>query len=156
MKVLILVHSKTGNCYSLGQEIGQALGIAGHTADLVRLKAEPDNAIEPGEVRIRNLPDPKEYDAIIVGAPVRAFGASAVMQAAMSGLNLKGKRLALFVTMYMPFVWLGGNQAVRRLTALAADQGNAFLETQIIRLPLSARGALIESFKNRLVLALKR
>lgn len=124
MKIGIIIHSQTGNTYSVGMRLRDSLTVAGHTARLERVKAEGTVKPRGPNVTLACAPDIADYEAIIVGAPVHAFGLSPVMQAYLAQIaSLAGKRVAGLVTMFFPFAWMGGNRALRQMRHACEAKG---------------------------------
>ena len=85
------------------------------------------------DFKITNLPNGKEYDALLVGCPVWAFAASPVLAVAVKNLkNIKGKFVLPFVTMGFPFKGWGGNQAISSLEKTLGEAGAKVLPGIII------------------------
>jgi flavodoxin len=127
MNIIIIVHSSTGTTRKFADRIADRLKEGGHNIKLTQI--ETDVPIKSGTVRscakfvITNLPDIKEYDAILLGGPVWGFSASPVIIACINALDdLKGKKVLPFVTMGFPFKFMGGNQAIGMMSRNAADK----------------------------------
>ena len=137
MKAIIIVHSNTGTTRKFAERIARRLQADGHTANIVQL--ETDVPITSGSVRkcakfaITNLPDIKEYDAVLVGGPVWGFAASPVIMAGIAALgDLKGKKVLPFVTQGFPFAFMGGNQAIKMMGRHAAGKNATVLPGAVV------------------------
>ncbi|MGC9530269.1 MAG: flavodoxin family protein [Candidatus Bipolaricaulaceae bacterium] len=124
MNIGMIIHSQTGNTYSVARKLEDRLKEADHTVFLERLEAIGQPSPRARDVRLRSVPDPEGYDALVLGAPVHAFSLSAAMQAYLKQIgSLEGKRVALLVTQRLPFRWLGGNRAVRQMRKACRAKG---------------------------------
>ncbi len=133
MNVGLIIHSQTGNTYSVAERLSEKLCAVGHSATLQRL--EPVGEVRPGakEVEFKELPDVGRFDAIVFGAPVHAFSLSTAMKAYLQKLPLlTGKRVALLVTQAFPFAWMGGNRAVRQLRRACEAKGAQVCGTGVV------------------------
>ena len=117
MKILVIVHSKTGNTLKFAEKIAEKLKAKGNAVDVVRLETDPP--VASGTARqhppfsITNLPDPESYDAVLAGGPTWAFTASPVIYEAIRQIkDLKDKKAACFTVQAFPFAFMGGNQSV--------------------------------------------
>ena len=151
MKTGIIIFSHTNNTLSVGERLAEALHSAGHDAALLRIGAADWNPQAKGPVVLLNKPDTAPYDYVIFGAPVQAFSLSPVMKAYMAQASgLTGKRVGCFVTQHFKLPWMGGNQAVRRLTRDIGALGGTLVRTGIVNWSSSAReeqiGRLITAF----------
>jgi len=146
MKIVIIVHSKSGTTLQFAEHIAVQLKEKNHFVDLVHLQTDPE--IKGGSVRrttpfkITNLPDIKDYNLILLGGPVWGFSASPVVIAALKKLgNLSGKKILPFVTMGFFHPSLGGKQAITMM-------GNKAKELGAIVLPGKIIPKLFHDFKN--------
>ncbi len=127
--------------------IREQLQGTGHDVTLTSLKAEPPVKApvkQPWPFRLVDVGDHGECEAILVGGPVWAFGASPVVMASLELLPLQGKLFVPFVTMALPFVGLGGKQAIRSMTTLAAAKGAHTLPGHAAPLLFRRQGAIME------------
>jgi flavodoxin len=137
MNIAIIVHSKTGTTRKFADRIADRLKKDGCSINVIQI--ETDVPIESGSVRsckkftITNLPDIKEYDALLLGGPVWGFSASPVIIASMNALDdLKGKKVLPFVTHSFPLKFLGGKQAIGLMSRNAAEKKATVLPGVII------------------------
>lgn len=133
MNIGIIVLSNTGNTLSVAQKLKDTLAAMGHTAILERVTAISEDPSTQAGKQLKDAPDPTAYDALIFGAPVWAFSLSSVMNDYLSQLpSLQGKKTGCFVTQQLPYVWLGGNHAIRQMKTACETKGAAVFETGIV------------------------
>ena len=124
MRIAIIIHSKSGNSYRCGLQIQAGLTALGHAIDLIRIKADGDQAMDPSLVTIKNLPDISSYEGLVFGAPVRAFAASAVIRATINALpNFDQRPVYCFVSQFFPFASMGGRKALDEMLAACQAKG---------------------------------
>lgn len=133
MKVGIIVHSHTGNTLSVAERLKEELISAGHSVNLERVTAMNEDPSASKNVQLRTIPDTSRYDALIFGAPVRAFSLSPVMKAYLSQIpSLQGKKTGCFVTQSFPFPWMGGNQTISVMKKACESKAAQIYETGIV------------------------
>lgn len=133
MHIGIIVHSQTGNTLSVAQKLQKKLTAAGHSVELEHLKALGDARPQVPIVAFESIPEVEPYDAIVFGSPVQAFSLSQGMTNCLKQIgSLSGKAVACLVTEWFPFPWLGGNRAVRQMTALVQAKGGTLCGSGII------------------------
>ena len=137
MKIAIIVHSLTGSTLQMAKLIEGKLVKAGHIVNLTQLQTnvpvKTGSIHQPMAFEITNLPDVTEFDAVIAGGPVWAFGPSTIAYKAISTLfGLKGKKLLPFVTMGFPLRGMGGTSAVKHMSKAAAENGAIVLQGVIV------------------------
>jgi len=127
MKILIIVHSKTGTTKKFAESIANKLQKDGHSTNLVQI--ETDVPIQSGSVHrcakfsIINLPDITNYEVIFLGGPVWAFSASPVIIECINALgDFQGKWVLPFVTQGLPFKFMGGKQAIALMSQKASEK----------------------------------
>lgn len=133
MKIGIIIHSKTGNTELVGQKLKDKFLLDKHFVSVEKVAAENDEQMEFSKIKLVSSPDLSSFDAIIFGAPVRAFSLSPIMTAYLKGLGtLEGKQTACFVTQQLPFPWMGGNRAIKQMSALIAAKGGKSMGSGIV------------------------
>jgi flavodoxin len=133
MKVGIIVHSHTGNTLSVAEKLKDAIAAKGHTVIIERVSAVNEDPSAQGPVTLKDIPDVSSYDALVFGAPVRAFSLTPTMQAYVAQLQaLKGKKAGFFVTKQLPFAWTGGNRAVGQMKNACEAKGAVTYSTGVI------------------------
>ncbi len=101
MRIGILVHSMTGHTLLVAERIEKKLQEQGYDCRVERVSAHDEEALSKGQAKLTldSTPDPKPYDALVLGAPVWGFSLSKVMAAYLKLLpGLSGKKIACFVT----------------------------------------------------------
>lgn len=145
MKIGIIIHSHSGNTLAVGERIRDTLIAAGHTAEIKRVAAENENPSAPGPVVLKENPDAAPYDALIFGAPVRAFSLSPVMQTYLKQIKAaQGVQAGLFVTQFFPFPWMGGHRAIRQMKTLCEGADIRVVKTGIVNWSRKDREMRIE------------
>ena len=123
MNIGILGYSQTGNTLSVAERLAERLTSGGHTAAIERvtLQGEP----KPGTPAVLlNAPDPAGYDALVFASPVQAFSLAQAMKDYLTQVEgVSGKPVVLFSTQHLRHAWLGGNKAIRQMTALCEAKG---------------------------------
>lgn len=124
MLIGILVHSHSGFTLDFADRIAHKLREAGHSVEVTQLKPDGHVKANQKDVRIVNQPDCEKYDAVLVGGPVWVFDASPVAITCLRNLKgVEGKKLLPFVTMRLPFEWMGGTQAIESMRKAAEGTG---------------------------------
>jgi flavorubredoxin len=132
-KVAVIVHSQTGNTFSVAQKLRDKLLEKGINADLKRFFAEENEMEYIKNIRDKSLPDASDYDIIVFGAPVNAFTLSMLMKAYLAQQkSLTGKKVLCFVTMAFPRPWLGGNRAIAKMKKICGSKGAVVNDTGIV------------------------
>lgn len=123
MNIGIIVYSQTGNTLSVAQRLKGAIEAKGHSAAIEQVTAEGE--LQPGKpVNIASSPDAAKYDALVLASPVMAFSLNPVMKAYLNELpDIAGKKALCFVTQGLPFDWMGGNQALKHMSAALKQKG---------------------------------
>lgn len=152
MKIGIIIHSMTGNTNSVGQKLKDKFLLAKHIVSVEKVEAENDEQAEIAKIKFISSPDISSFDAIVFGAPVRAFSLSPVMSAYLNRLGtLEGKKTACFVTQQFPFPWMGGNRAIKQMSALIDAKGGKPMGSGIINWSSKERDRRIEDVVRSLV-----
>lgn len=137
MNIQIIVHSKTGTTFRLGEIISDKLMQDGHTVNLTTLQtAEPVemNPRTKQQYKFTNLPKVGNADVVLFGGPVWAFRPSPVICAAMQqlGVQYKGKKVIPFITQGFPFAWMTGKGSLNSLARIAGTQGAKLLPGAVL------------------------
>lgn len=150
MKIGIIVHSHTGNTYSVAEKLKDRLSAAGHSVTLEKVTALNDDQMNPNKIQLKGIPDINTYDALIFGAPVRGFSLSAVMKAYLTNAeSLKNKKTACFVTEGFPFPWMGGNRAIAQMKDICSSKGCEVCGTGVINWSNKKRNSMIAETVDR-------
>jgi len=133
MKIGIILYSQTGNTYSVSLKLKEKLITAGHSVDIERLKVVGE--VRPGtkDIGFENLPDVEPYDVLVFGSPVQAFSLSSVMASYLTQIvSLQGKKVALLVTQFFPFPWMGGNRTAGQMKKICESKGAVICGAEIV------------------------
>ncbi len=119
MKIGIFIHSQSGNTAKLGLALTHALREKGHDVSIELLRPVNKVRATMRSVTFRNLPDVEEYDAVLVGGPILAFGASPVAVAFLKQLDsLKNKKALCFTTSGLPTFFSGAKRCLHKVNEL--------------------------------------
>lgn len=157
MKIGIIVHSYSGNTYSVAQKLQDKLSKAGHSVTVEQLKlVGGENPNSPNKViEIETSPDVSSYEAVIFGAPVRGFSLSPVMAHFLKeSASLGGKKVCCFVTQFFPYPWMGGKRSVAAMKELCESKNGTVVGSGIVNWKNKRRDEMItdlcKSFTNGL------
>lgn len=151
MKIGIIVHSHTGNTLSVGKRLQEVLTSSGHIAIIEQVKAMNEDPNSRESIKLKSIPAIDQYEAIIVGAPVRGFSLSPVMKLYLEQLPLlQGKRIACFITEYFPKPWMGGNRALRQMEGAIVSKGGKVSDKGIVNWSAKQREEQIADVVSRL------
>lgn len=124
MKILIVYHSESGHTTAFAEGIFGKLTALGHVVNSIQL--ETAAAVKLAPLRVKqtidfvNLPDPEDYDALLFGGPIWAWGPSPVIIAAIRKMGkLTGKTCLPFATMG----FTGGKTALRYMSRELGTKG---------------------------------
>ena len=117
MKIAIIVHSNSGNTFSVAEEVQVKLRNIGHEVVIEKVVASNNQEVEVAKVELISKPPLEGYDAYVFAAPVHAFSLSGVMRAYLAQIiDLESKPVYYFLTMHFPFRWMGGNHASKQFS----------------------------------------
>ncbi len=133
MKIGIIVHSQTGNTYSVAQKLQEKLLEAGQSISIEQIVPVDENQGDAKKVQLKTIPDTSSYDALIIGGPVRAFSVSPAIAAYLSTIgSLQNKKVALMATQYLPFPQMGGNRAIAQMRSICESKDAIVCGTGIV------------------------
>ncbi len=133
MNIGIILYSQTGNTYSISLKLKEKLIIAGHSVDIERLKVVSEVRSGIKDIKFEMLPNAEAYDVLVFGSPVQAFSLSSVMANYLTQIaSLQGKKVALLVTQFFPFPWMGGNRTVGQMKKICESKGAAVCGAEIV------------------------
>lgn len=133
MKIGIIIHTQSGHTANFARAIAAKFNDNGHETDIGMLRTT--GRVSPGSQKftIKNPPSLKDFDAVLFGGPVWAFKASPVIMAYLSDArDLKNKKTLSFVTMGLPFPWMGGQQAIKSMDQELEASGANVLKGEIL------------------------
>lgn len=133
MNIGIIVHSSTGNTYSVVQKLNEKLLAAGHSVNIERISPLGSEKTYNKDITLAKQADVSSYDALVFGAPVQGASVSPVMSACLAQIgSLKNKKVACLVTQAFPFPWMGGNRAISQMKKLCESKGATVRGTGIV------------------------
>lgn len=154
MKIGIIVHSHTGNTYSVAERLQNKLLAGGHTVDLRKIEpvgGENTNEVDASKINFDPVPSITGYDSVILCGPVRGFSMSPVLSAYLQKISsLKDQKIDLFVTQHFPYSWMGGNNAITQMKKICVEKGAIINNSGIINWKNKKREAMIEELIARL------
>lgn len=151
MNIGIIIYSQTGNTNTVVNKLKERLSANGHVAEIVQLKVLGE--VHPGkkDIQFQSLPGVEQYDVIVFGSPVQAFTLATPMRCYLEQLDsLIGKKVALLVTQFFPYPFLGGNQAIRRMKQICEEKGARICVAEIINWSRRRRDVNITEVVERL------
>lgn len=150
MKIGIIVFSFTGNTYSVAEKIKSKLIDKGCSVNIERVEIEGNKYPNNDIFEFKNIPETGKYDFIIFGSPVEAFSLSRIMKKYLGQISsLKNKKVALFVTEFFPYPWMGGNNAIKVMKKLCEDKDATITETGVVNWKNKKRNKMIENIVNK-------
>ena len=151
MKIGIIIHSHTGNTFSVAEKLKEEFLSKGHIVTLEQVTAVNEDPQAAANVELKTIPDTAQYDMLIFGAPVRAFSLSPVMLLYLNQLpSLDGKKISCFVTQQLPFPWLGGKGAIKQMKKAIIAKNGTVHETAVVNWSSKKREDLITDLISRL------
>ncbi len=151
MKIGIIIHSETGNTNSVAQMLQEKLSAAGHSVTIELLSVIGKSRPGMKDVQFETVPDASQYDAFVFGSPVQAFSLASAMKCYLQQIeSLGGKKVALLVTQFFPYPWMGGNQAVRQMKQICESKDAVISDSSIINWSRRNRDTKIADVVNRL------
>ncbi len=146
MKIGIIVYSLTGNTYSVALKMQEALVRNGHSVDIEKIEAIRDAKQPSINIKLTKIPDIEKFDGIIFATFVEAFCLCPVMDEYLKQLkSLKGKKVALFVTQFFPYPWMGGNHAIKQMKKNCILKYNNITQVGVVNWKNKKREKIINS-----------
>lgn len=154
MKIGIIIHSQTGNTYSVAQKLKEKLLTAGHSVNIERLETvggEKTNAKDVTKVQLKTQPEVSGYDGLIFGGPVQGASISLILSAYLTHIvSLKNKKVVCLVTEFFPYPWMGGNHAISQMKKICESKGGVISGTGIVNWMGKQREKRIEDVVEKL------
>lgn len=145
MKIGIIVYSQTGNTYSVATKIKEALIKKGHSVEIDKIEAIRETKQNVNNIKISKMPDVEKYDGLIFASFVEAFSLCPVMDTYLKQLkSLNNKKIAVYVTQFFPYPWMGGKHAIKQMKKDLILKGNAITETGIVNWKNKNREQIIQ------------
>ncbi len=146
MKIGIIVYSKTGNTRSVAGKLKDALSDAGNEVVLDEVTTAGEPGSTPDKTELKNVPETKDYEAVIIAAPVWAFSLASVMKLYLNKVQtLEGKKVGVFVTQSFKKPWLGGNRAIKWMKRSCEAKNGDVCKTGVINWTNTQREAQIDA-----------
>jgi len=124
MNVAIVIYSKTGMTFKIAQKISLLLTDSKINCDIIRLQTKDELRPRLKTVSILTKANLDSYDTVIFGTPVWAFTAAPVVPAFLKNKpELKGKKVLNYITMGLPFKFMGGNSTQTLIDSLTSACG---------------------------------
>ena len=152
MKTGIIIHSNTGNTKSVAERIKEKLITGGDSAEIIRLRIAGE--YKPGDlnVRLENMPDISPFDRLIIGSPVNAFSLAMPMKLFLKEIgDLSGRKIDCYVTMFFPFKWMGGYNAISLMKKICQNNNGMVTSSTIINWSSKNRENMIKEFISKIV-----
>ena len=147
MKIGILVHSLTGNTYSVSQILKQKLILVGHSVSVERIETDAiENTKEKNvtKIKLKAIPNINSYDALILAAPVRSFSISPMLETYLSQVtSMENKKVGCLVTQFFPFPQMGGTRAISQIRKICESKGAIISCTGIVNWMIPQRAKKI-------------
>ena len=151
MKIGMIVHSETGNTKSVAEKLAEKLITAGHSVTLEHLNVIGEARPGRDDFSYESLPDTGEYEALVFAAPAQAVSPAVGMGGYLEQVpSLGGKEVGLLVTEAFPWPWLGGNRAIRQMTATCESKGATITASGIVNWGNRRREEMIVEVTDRL------
>lgn len=145
MKIGIIVYSNSGNTLSVAERLEKSLAAKGHSVEIRRVETDGDPTKPTSPVILKNAPDISVYDTVIFASPVQAFSLAPAMKLYLSQISvLNGKKIHCFVTQGLKKAWMGGNHAIRQISAACKTMGGSVISTGVVNWSSDRREQQIE------------
>lgn len=147
MKIGIIVHSQSGNTYSVAEKLKEGLAKEGHQVTLSRIRnrKEPKELQKPKDIELDRVPETEGYDVLIFGAWVQAFSLCPGFIAYLDHVPaLEERKVLCFVTQHFPFKWMGGSRALRKMSKLIEVKGGRIGKTAVVNWSAKGRNQQID------------
>jgi flavodoxin len=130
MYIAILVYSQTGTTEKFASAIARECERLGHSVETTLLIPDA-HKVTPAtkELRVINVPDCRQFDAVLFGSPVWGGRPTPVIKAAITqARGIENKPVVPFVTMGFPLAVMGGTQSLNAMHRAAAARGARVLQ----------------------------
>ncbi len=133
MNIGVILHSQSGNTYAVGQKLMDKLVADGHHVTLSRIKTLNDSDKNQKMTQLDCLPETSGYDALIFGGWVQAFGLCPGMTMYLGQLaSIEDMKTTCFLTQHFPYPWMGGRNAMSKMTRILSSKGANVVASGII------------------------
>ena len=133
MNIGIIVYSWSGNTLSVAEQLEEKLSAGGHSVTLEQVTVVGERERGARKFRLETLPDVAPYDAVVFGSAVEGQMLSPVLGEYLKRVgSLDGKKVALLVTEFLPYPWMGGNRAIRQMRKLCREKGATIAGSAVV------------------------
>jgi flavodoxin len=133
MNIGIILHSQTGNTYSVGQKIEEKLKADGHSVKLIRIRTKDAADKNEKDIRLDCMPEVKDYDALVFGGWIQAFNLYPGVSMYLNQLpSLSDKKVTCFLTQHFRYKWMGGMIGLSKMKKILTSKGAIVLTAEII------------------------
>lgn len=133
MKIGIVVHSHTGNTFSVAKRLQEMLNSQGNEAVIERLVPVDEEGSLKGNFNIKEEPNLSDYEVLIFAAPVWGFSLSGVMKNYLAVISsLKDKKIMCFITKALFVNGFGGEKTINKIIELTTAKGGEFMGYGIV------------------------
>lgn len=144
MNIGIIVYSQTGNTYSVASKLNNKLSEKGHTVNIERITTMGKEKT-PDKIQLQKVPDISIYDSLVLCGPVHAFSLCPALRSCLKQKpSFTGKKITGFVTMQLPYTWMGGKRAIAQMKKICISKGGKVYKTGIINWSKKDREKKIE------------
>ena len=125
MSIAIIVFSNTGHTLEVAKKLKKAYEKKGHTVALEQIMVKGGWDQNARKVKLEKpVPDPGPYENVVFAASVQAFSLCVPMKEYFTKVKtLKGKKVALLITQFFPFEWMGGKRTIGQMKRICASKG---------------------------------
>jgi flavodoxin len=133
MNIGIVVYSKTGNTFEVAQKLDQMIESIGNESTIERIISTNDEENDLKKIEINGVSNLLKYDLVVFASPVHAFSLPPIMKKAMESIDQIKVPAICFVTMALPFKWMGGTRTINGMKLYVNSLGGEILDSDIIR-----------------------
>ena len=157
MKIGIIIYSQTGHTYSVAKEIEAKLLLDKRDISIEKIDLVDQTLPRKNPFALNNIPSLDKYDVIIFGTYVEAFMLNPVMAAYLNQLNnITNKKVYCFVTQFLPYPWMGGNNAIKKMKQILNNKGALIQLTDVINWKNKNRFIKISSLTDKIARSLSK
>jgi flavodoxin len=149
MKVGIILYSNTGNTYLVSLKLQEKLSAIGIKSDIDRIEVKRDIKKDPNKIEFIYSPDINKYDIVVIASPVEAFSLCPVMRDYLNSLGESKKLVFCFVTEELPYAWMGGNNAIKKMREICSSKKMNIVDTGVINWRNKKRDQMIENMTSK-------
>ncbi len=133
MNIGIILHSQTGNTYSVGQKLQEKLKTNGHNVTILRMKTINHTGPNQKDIQLTYMPEVNGFDGLVFGGWIQAFGLCPGLSMYLKQLPvLHDKKVTCFVTQHFPYKWMGGRNGLSKMKNILSAKGTIVIASGII------------------------